>query len=322
MRLPITRGATSLRRPSARLAAVVLLGAGLALVGSSASAATLHATGGGFDWRTYTASHQRWGGGSGTSGGMSYTWPQSTYDYDANVCPDMDEPKSQEVDELTVTLHAPEGKLISAYCVKAGSDKQGLGPKIVVLDTPAAEVTIAYADVAKHSCKKISHYSVAYVDAPPTSAPPVLTATPAASPTPTTSATPTPAATPTATRSATPTPTPAPSVSGSPFAAPSPAPAPSEAAPSPSPSVSLAPFAAPSPSASSSSSSPAAVVPSSAPSPGARLAATDDAERVEDTGRLAFTGAQVTGVLVAAVVLVALGTLAVHTTRSRRSTRA
>ncbi|MFE7408819.1 hypothetical protein ACFU5J_21910, partial [Isoptericola sp. NPDC057559] len=68
-----------------------------------------------------------------------------------------------------VKLVAPEGKLISAYCIKSGSANQGEGPKIVTLDTPVAELVIAYPTTnrgGKNICRGISHYAVAYVDAP------------------------------------------------------------------------------------------------------------------------------------------------------------
>ncbi len=50
-------------------------------------------------------------------------------------------------DPMSVTVEAPEGELISGYCVKAGSAKQGEGEGgayFVELDEPAASVTITY----------------------------------------------------------------------------------------------------------------------------------------------------------------------------------
>jgi LPXTG-motif cell wall-anchored protein len=66
-------------------------------------------------------------------------------------------------DETTtsITVTAPEGKLISGYCVKAGSLNQGDGPVYVVVDPPAKTVTITHP-----SGKDISHYVVTYVDEP------------------------------------------------------------------------------------------------------------------------------------------------------------
>lgn len=74
-----------------------------------------------------------------------------------NTCP-----KAGKVDvtgnHKTVTITAPEGKLIAGYCVKAGSAKQNLGPVTVWLDEPVASVTIT-----RPSGKDISHYTVFYV---------------------------------------------------------------------------------------------------------------------------------------------------------------
>lgn len=89
------------------------------------------------------------------------------------------------------TYTAPDGMLVSGYCVKAGSVQQGNGPEYTVVDPPAKTVTIAHS-----SGKDISHYSVTLVpeeteptdtpitDTPteqptdPTSTPPVVTETP------------------------------------------------------------------------------------------------------------------------------------------------
>ena len=59
----------------------------------------------------------------------------------------------------TITVTAPEGKLISRYCVKAGSINQGLGPEYVVVNPPAKSVTISHS-----SDKDISHYSIEYIN--------------------------------------------------------------------------------------------------------------------------------------------------------------
>lgn len=105
-----------------------------------------------------------WTGGEATWNGTTYGWPENTRSWTGDVCPDMDEPKTDTDDDPeTVTLTAPEGKLISAYCVKSGAARKGEGPKIVTLDEPQPEVTIAYA--VGNKCKGISHYAVAYVEA-------------------------------------------------------------------------------------------------------------------------------------------------------------
>ncbi|MDF0514837.1 hypothetical protein PX701_14490 [Agromyces sp. H3Y2-19a] len=64
-------------------------------------------------------------------------------------------------DPKTVTVTAPDGKLIDYYCVKAGSVKNGNGPQIIDVEPPAKTVTITYP-----GGKAISHYSVHYVDEP------------------------------------------------------------------------------------------------------------------------------------------------------------
>jgi hypothetical protein len=62
-------------------------------------------------------------------------------------------------DDTTMTLTAPDGYLISGYCVKAGSAKQGLGAEWYALDPPAASVEINHS-----SGKAISHYAYALVE--------------------------------------------------------------------------------------------------------------------------------------------------------------
>lgn len=62
----------------------------------------------------------------------------------------------------SITITAPEGKLISGYCVKAGSIKQGDGPEYVVLDPAVKSITITHT-----SGKDISHYTLTFVTAPP-----------------------------------------------------------------------------------------------------------------------------------------------------------
>lgn len=68
-------------------------------------------------------------------------------------------PKDGKVDvtgeHTTLVVTAEPGYLITGYCVKAGSDKQGDGPVDVVVDPPAATVTISHP-----SGKAISHYTL------------------------------------------------------------------------------------------------------------------------------------------------------------------
>jgi hypothetical protein len=64
-------------------------------------------------------------------------------------------------EQASVTITAPAGMVITGYCVKAGSAKQGDGPMYVTLDEPATTVTITHV-----SGKAISHYSVIYEPTP------------------------------------------------------------------------------------------------------------------------------------------------------------
>lgn len=59
----------------------------------------------------------------------------------------------------SVEITAPEGKLISGYCVKAGSSAQGLGPEYY------RTVPIKTTLIQHSSGKDIGHYSARYVDA-------------------------------------------------------------------------------------------------------------------------------------------------------------
>jgi hypothetical protein len=95
----------------------------------------------------------------------------------------------------TITVTAPEGYLVSGYCVKAGSIVQGDGPEYVEVDPSQASVTFGHS-----TGKDISHYSATFVPKPtPTPTPTTPTPTPTE-----TSATPTPTET---SESPTPTPT-------------------------------------------------------------------------------------------------------------------
>ena len=76
------------------------------------------------------------------------------------VCPEGDSGKiNVSGSNSSITVSAPEGMLISGYCVKAGSENQGLGPESVTVDPPAKTVTITHS-----SGKDISHYSLTFVD--------------------------------------------------------------------------------------------------------------------------------------------------------------
>jgi hypothetical protein len=95
---------------------------------------------------------------------------------EGDVCPPLDSGKIDVSGEQTsITVTAPAGFLIDAYCVKAGSTQGGTGgPVIVPVDPPQKSVTITYP-----SGKAISHYSVSYVPiSTPTTPPPTTTTKP------------------------------------------------------------------------------------------------------------------------------------------------
>ncbi|MCF4120043.1 hypothetical protein L1785_03545 [Antribacter sp. KLBMP9083] len=75
-------------------------------------------------------------------------------------------PKELKVDTtgepMSIVIDAEDGDLITSYCVKAGSVKQGLGPVLVTLEKPASTVTITYPNAEK----AISHYAVYTQDSP------------------------------------------------------------------------------------------------------------------------------------------------------------
>jgi hypothetical protein len=77
---------------------------------------------------------------------------------DGQVCPDNDTGHISG-NSPSVTVTAPDGKLISGYCVKAGSANQELGPESVTVDPAQKTVTITHS-----SGKDISHYSLTYAD--------------------------------------------------------------------------------------------------------------------------------------------------------------
>lgn len=92
------------------------------------------------------------------------------------VCQGLDSGKIDVQDNVAeVTITAPAGQLIDAYCIKAGSANQGLGPEYVTLDPPVASITITHS-----SGKDVSHYSYSLVDVPvttTTTVPPSTTTT-------------------------------------------------------------------------------------------------------------------------------------------------
>ncbi|GAA1987773.1 hypothetical protein GCM10009718_26600 [Isoptericola halotolerans] len=304
-----------MRTPLA-LGAAVLLALGLGAGPAAATGGDKAPWQGPSDTRTGAS----WSGGTATEAGVTYGWPTDTRSWNNNVCPDMDELKKDvSGDQKAITLTAPEGKLISAYCVKAGSAKKGEGPKIVVLDEPQAEVTISY--VTGNKCKGISHYSVAYVDAPGSEEPgepePTATPTPGPSEEP---GEPEPTATPTPDPSGEPEPTATPTPSGEPVVEPE---------TDPSPEVSEEPAENETP-----GERPQTVVPvevdgeeSAEPRPSEVVvdveSGADSAETVnaQSQAELPQTGpGRAIGIALGAIALLGTGTGAVLYARSRRAT--
>jgi hypothetical protein len=98
------------------------------------------------------------------------------------VCPGLDSGKiDTSGDPASVTVTAPEGFLISGYCVKAGSDESDAGVEFITVDPPQATVTISHT-----SGKAVSHYSYSLVaiETPPSTPPttPPSTETPPKNP--------------------------------------------------------------------------------------------------------------------------------------------
>lgn len=73
-------------------------------------------------------------------------------------------------DKTTQTVTAPDGKLISQFCVKSGSINNDLGPHYVDVIPPAKTVTITYTKTT--DVKDISHYVLFYVEAVTPAKPP------------------------------------------------------------------------------------------------------------------------------------------------------
>lgn len=82
-----------------------------------------------------------------------------------------------DVYEITVT--APEGKLISEYCVKAGSIQNGCGPMYTIFTYPVKTVTIEYDHyLPVCDAKAMSHYTITYTtEVPPSTTSSLLTTT-------------------------------------------------------------------------------------------------------------------------------------------------
>ena len=83
------------------------------------------------------------------------------------VCPNLDTGHLSAGNQTSVTITAPEGKVIVQVCVKAGSTQQGDGPEFTNLNPGVTQTTISHT-----SGKEISHYSVKFADAPPPNGPP------------------------------------------------------------------------------------------------------------------------------------------------------
>lgn len=80
----------------------------------------------------------------------------------SDVCGPLDSGKIDTTgDPQTVTVTAPDGKLIDGYCVKAGSSNQGDGPVYVTVDPPVKTLTFGYP-----GGKAVSHYSLSYTTEP------------------------------------------------------------------------------------------------------------------------------------------------------------
>lgn len=89
------------------------------------------------------------------------------------VCRDLDSGKVDTTgDPSTVTIAAPEGMVVTGYCLKAGSAKHGDGPVYVTLEEPQASVTVGHP-----SGKAVSHWSATYAVATPPVEPVVETKT-------------------------------------------------------------------------------------------------------------------------------------------------
>lgn len=78
------------------------------------------------------------------------------------VCAPLDSGKIDvSGNHASVDVTAPDGMLISQYCVKAGSTQQGNGPVYQTVTPPVKSMTITYP-----GGKDISHYSLSFVNVP------------------------------------------------------------------------------------------------------------------------------------------------------------
>lgn len=95
---------------------------------------------------------------------LSTTAAHATEDgNDGKVCLPLDSGKIDTTgDPQTVTVHAPEGKVLTGYCVKAGSALQGDGPVYVTLEETTDVLVIRHP-----SGKAVSHYALTYGQATP-----------------------------------------------------------------------------------------------------------------------------------------------------------
>ena len=88
------------------------------------------------------------------------------------VCLPLDSGKIDTTgDPMTVVLTAPEGMVITGYCVKAGSDNQGDGPEYPALRPD--QLNQNSIEISHSSGKAVSHYSFTYAAAPTTPIDPV-----------------------------------------------------------------------------------------------------------------------------------------------------
>jgi LPXTG-motif cell wall-anchored protein len=78
----------------------------------------------------------------------------------AGVCEPLDSGKidTEDPDAATVTVEAPDGKLIDGYCVKAGAEQSGGGPIFIPVTPPAKKVVVDYPNF-----DSVSHYSLSYL---------------------------------------------------------------------------------------------------------------------------------------------------------------
>ncbi len=78
----------------------------------------------------------------------------------SDICGGLDSGKVEVSGEpSSVTVTAPDGKLIDGYCVKAGSVNNGSGAEYVTVDPPQKTIVITHS-----SGKGVSHWSVSYTD--------------------------------------------------------------------------------------------------------------------------------------------------------------